>query len=348
MYVIAEAGVNHNGKRDLAHQLIEAAAKAGAQAVKFQTFKTASLTTHSTPLAPYQSKQIEHSSQYAMLEKLELGFEDFKALKTHAENLNLAFLSTPFDMESAKLLLDLGVETFKIGSGDIDNLPLLLLLAQENRKIILSSGMSYLSDIEMALGAISFGLLSRSKPSLTAFQEAYGEIDLNPFVTLLHCTSDYPAPLKTLNLRAITTLRHSFGLKTGLSDHSQGYEAALLVLALGADMLEKHLTLDTTQEGPDHAASLNPQEFTQLVDKIKDAQLALGDGLKRPLGEEKNTKRVARKRVVAAQDLKPNTRLTPAHITLKRAETGAQAQDYFTLIGTKTTKAYAFNEGVTL
>jgi sialic acid synthase SpsE len=347
MYVIAEAGVNHNGSCALAHQLVDAAAEAGAQAIKFQTFKTQNLVTSTAKRAPYQIQQLGLGTQAQMLSALELPFAAFCDLKSHAQSCGLDFISTPFDQESAQFLLDLGVETLKIGSGDLDNLPLLLQAGQAQCQIILSSGMSTLGEIETALGAIAFGVnKAKEKPSLAAFHAHYAQSDLSTRVSLLHCTSDYPAKAETLNLRAIPTLKQAFGLRTGFSDHSKGADAALIALTLGAEILEKHLTLDCAMQGPDHAASLDPEAFKVMVLRLKQAKLALGTGFKKPMSNELLTRQVARKRVVAACDIAQNSLFTLENLTLKRACEGAEASQIFAFMGQKAAKNYATDEGV--
>lgn len=302
-FIIAEAGVNHNGDLGLAKQLVEVAARAGADAVKFQTFAADRLVTQSAPQADYQianTGQVE--SQYAMLRRLELSPEAHQDLQAHCQALGILFLSTPFDEQSADLLESLNIPAFKMASGEITNHPFLAHVARKGRPMIISTGMANLAEVETALEEVA---------------NAGG-----PPVSLLHCTSNYPAPPHEINLRAMQTLRQAFGLPVGYSDHSQGLEISLAAVALGAAIIEKHFTLDRNLPGPDHAASLEPDELGALVRGIRNIEAALGDGRKRPSPSEASTAAVARKSLVAARTIKAGEALAPEMLEIKRPGTG--------------------------
>ena len=303
VFVIAEAGVNHNGDEKLAHDLIEAAANAGADAVKFQTFKASELVTAGAPKAAYQVASTgQDESQHDMLAKLELSAEAFASLKQHAEQLGLVFLSSPFDAPSAKLLIDLGVAAFKLGPGELTSTPLLAQLATTGQPLILSTGMATLDEVEDAAAVVT----------------KHGDCP----VAWLHCVSTYPAPANQSNLRAMDVLRLVAEGPVGLSDHTMGWEVALAAVARGATIIEKHLTLSRGMKGPDHAASLEPGELKQLVEQIRRVESALGDGVKRVMPCEEDTRQVARKSLVAARDLPAGTVLKPGDLACKRPGTG--------------------------
>lgn len=302
-FVIAEAGVNHNGDLDLARQLVEVAASAGADAVKFQTFRAEKLVTAGAPKATYQQRQSgTEEGQLGMLRRLELSREDHLELMALCRRLGILFLSTPFEEESADLLESLGVAAYKLPSGEITNLPLLAHVARKGRPLILSTGMATLGEIEAAVGAIA----------------AAG----NPDLALLHCVSSYPTAPADANLRAMATLASAFPCPVGYSDHTEGIAIPLAAVALGACILEKHFTLDRSLPGPDQQVSLEPDELKALVAGIRQVEAALGDGLKRPAACESNTAAVARKSLVAAMDIPEGAVLTAAAITLKRPGTG--------------------------
>ena len=302
-FIIAEAGVNHNGRMDLAKGLIDAAVEVGADAIKFQTFKTEKLVTVQAPQADYQIHStglIE--SQFDMIKRLELSYAQFKELYEYCQEKKILFLSSPFDEESVDFLESLGVVAFKIGSGEITNLPLLKHVAQKNKPVFLSTGMSYLGEVESAVRAI--------------YDTG------NDKLVLFHCTSDYPASPSDINLRAMHTLSDAFGVPVGYSDHSEGIEVSLAAVALGACVLERHFTLDKKLPGPDHGASLEPKEFEALVQGVRKIESALGDGRKIPTSSELNTASVARKSLVAAQDIPSGTVLTANLVEIKRPGTG--------------------------
>jgi N,N'-diacetyllegionaminate synthase len=302
-FVIAEAGVNHNGDVALAHRLIDAAREAGADAVKFQSFKAERMVTADAPKAEYQMRSTDAGeSQLAMLRRLELAADDFAALKAHCEQCGVTFLSTPFEEESADMLERIGVQAFKLPSGELTNLSFLRHVARKGRPIILSTGMSEMDEVAAALQAIA-----GAGPAPLA---------------LLHCTSAYPADPAESNLRAMATLSDAFGLPVGFSDHTPGIAVAIAAAALGAAIIEKHFTLDRHLPGPDHTSSLDPSELAALVAGIRAAQSALGDGVKRRQPGEADTARVARKSLVALRDLAPGTVIEAGMIVAMRPGTG--------------------------
>lgn len=324
-FVIAEAGVNHNGDPAKAFALVRAAKEAGADAVKFQTFRAKELVGASARKAAYQVTNTGGGeSQLAMLERLELGPQVFRDLKAEAEKLGLIFLSTPFDRESAKLLADLGVVGFKLGSGDLTNLPFLAEIAAFKKPMILSSGMATLDEVEDAVATL----------------HASGCHD----VAMLHCVSSYPAPVDQTNLLAMDSIRLAVGGPVGMSDHSMGWEVTLAAVARGAKVIEKHLTLDRALPGPDHAASIEPQEFAQMMRQIRLVESALGDGVKRPAPCERDTAEVARRSVVAARDLLVGTSLTAADLAIKRPGTGIEPRHHATLTGRTLRRAVSRDE----
>jgi N-acetylneuraminate synthase len=312
-FVVAEAGVNHNGDLDLARRLVDAAAAAGADAVKFQTFRTDALVTRDAPKAGYQTETTGDGGQRAMLVSLELSAGAHADLRDRSRDRGLVFFSAPFDEGSADLLDQVGVALFKVPSGEITNLPLLRHVAAKRRPIILSTGMSTLDEVARAVEVV----------------RAAGD----PPLALLHCVSAYPAPADETNLRAMDTLRARFGCPVGLSDHTLGTAVAIAAVARGAAIIEKHLTLDKALAGPDHRASLDPGEFAALVRSIREVESALGDGDKRPTRSEADTRRVARKSLVAARPIRAGERLVAADVVVKRPGTGIEPGDLARVIG---------------
>ena len=329
VYVIAEAGVNHNGSLELALELVDAAAAAGADAVKFQTFRAKDLATSAAPKAAYQAKRTgARESQLQMLRKLELGARAHRSLIARCRRRGVDFISSPFDAASLRLLTHtLRLPVLKIPSGEITNGPLLLQAARSGRRIILSTGMSVLAEIEAALGVLAFGLLGSARsPSRAAFAEAYrsaaGQRRLRDKVVILHCVTDYPTRFADVNLRAMDTLHAAFGLPVGLSDHSLGMAVPIAAAARGARVIEKHLTLDRALPGPDHRASLEPAEFSAMVAGVRQVEAALGDGLKRPSASELRNSSVARKAIVAARPIAKGERFSLRNLTAKRVGAG--------------------------
>ncbi len=314
VFVIAEAGVNHNGSLDLALQLADAAKTSGADAVKFQTFRAELLVTRSAHKAPYQERTTTSAeSQFEMLQRLELDATAHRRLIDHCRKIGIQFLSSPFDMQSADLLATMGVPLYKVPSGEITNLPFLQHLASKGRPLILSTGMSTLGEVEEAVHVL---------------QEAGASQ-----VTLLHCVTEYPAPYAEVNLRAMLTLKAAFGLPVGYSDHTPGIEIAIAAAALGAEVIEKHFTLDRSLPGPDHAASLEPAELQQMVTAIRHVEVALGTGIKAPARCELPNISVARKSVVAARSLAAGHQLADGDLDIKRPGNGLAPKLLPTLIG---------------
>lgn len=353
MKIIAEIGVNHNGSLELASRLVEAAAAAGADAVKLQTFKASRLAAADAPKAAYQQQQAAgaEDSQLSMLRKLELSEEAHELLAQQCAACRLELLATPFDEQSAAWLGQRRIVTrFKVASGDITHAPLLLALARSGKPILLSTGMSTLSDIEQALGVLAYGYTASASdwPGRVAFREAYlsraGQAALTAKVTLLHATTAYPAPFESINLRALDTLAAAFGLAVGLSDHSEGNVVAVAAAARGAVLLEKHLTLDRGMEGPDHRASLDPEGFAQMVLAVRQAEAALGTGRKLPDDAEIDNARIVRRSLVAARDIEAGRLITEEDIAVKRPGDGMTPYAYWEVLGKPASRSYREEE----
>lgn len=348
MFIIAEGGVNHNGDLDRAKALIDAAAKAGADAIKFQTFTAETLVTKAAAKASYQSRNLtdDSISQFDMLRALELSHEDHFALKAHAVDRGILFMSTPFDWASAQFLVqELGVDRLKVSSGDLTNAPLLHAMASLEVPLILSSGMATMADIEEALGVLAHGLLGRDDPGKDAFHRAYisaaGQSALQDKISLLHCTSQYPVAPDDINLAAIDTLRRSFGLVVGYSDHSLGTAISVAAAALGAEIIEKHLTVDRTLPGPDHLASLEPAEFEQLVRDVRIVERAQGHGYKLPTEGELAVRAVATKSIVASCAIAVGDTFTADNLSVRRPRVGLEPVEWWRVMGTIATRNYA-------
>lgn len=326
--VIAEAGVNHNGSLDLAHKLIDVAAQAGVDYVKFQTFRTEALVTRTAQKADYQKRTTGAvESQFEMLKKLELTEDDFRTLAAYAVSKRVAFMSTPFDIESAHFLAQLGVSALKVSSGDLTNVPFLRQLALMGLPIILSTGMATLAEIEEAVHTC----------------EAAG-MSINQ-LTLLHCTTEYPAPAEEINLRAMQTIARAFpGARHGYSDHSEGIEIPVAAVALGAQVIEKHFTLDRNMEGPDHKASLDPVELIAMVRAIRRVEIALGDGRKRPTVSELSNRTVARKSIVAACPIAKGDIFSEQNLSIRRPGSGRSPSHWDSLIGMPASRDYLQDE----
>lgn len=350
-YIIAEAGVNHNGSIEMAKKLIDVAAEAGADAVKFQTFKAEKVISKFAPKADYQQKTTaKNESQLEMVKKLELDETAHKKLIKHCKLRGIEFLSTPFDFESIDLLAHkLKLPRLKIPSGELTNGPYLLRVAQTGKLVILSTGMSTLGEVETALGVLAFGYLKRKdKPALNKFQEAYfsekGHRVLAEKVILLHCTTEYPAPFEEVNLRAMETMRVAFGLPVGFSDHTQGIAVPVAAVAVGATVIEKHFTLDRSLPGPDHKASLEPDELASMITVIRNVEAALGNGQKVPTASELKNRDIARKSLVAAHPIKKGALFTENNITIKRPGNGQSPMSFWSKLKKKSTKKYEQDE----
>lgn len=351
-YIIAEAGVNHNGSLSMAKKLIEVAAAAGADAVKFQTFKADTLVSRTAAKADYQIRTTEATeSQHEMICKLELNAEAHKVLIEHCRQCGIAFLSTPFDLESLDLLVDrFQLPVIKIPSGDLTNAPLLLKAGQSGRAVILSTGMSTLGEIEDALGVLAFGYLSSGAPTRGAFRQAYasddGQAILRNNVTLLHCTTEYPTPVTEINLKVLATLHSAFGLPVGYSDHSLGIVVPIAAVALGAVLIEKHFTLDRSLPGPDHKASLEPAELKEMVVALREVEAALGSPRKFPAASERKNMAVARKSLVAACPIAKGELFTADNVTVKRPGEGLSPMAYWETIERRAKRNYAKDEAI--
>lgn len=348
--IIAEAGVNHDGSLEKALALVDAAADAGADIVKFQTFNAKAVAGSAAKKAGYQQRTTGAAeSQLAMLERLELPQAAHQALIARAAERGVEFLSTPFDDASLAFLLSLKLSRIKIGSGDLTNAPLLHAVAKSGAHLILSTGMATLSEVEEALGVLAHGYAKhgyarRSDPAgVAAFRAAWRDpaarLALQRHVSLLHCTTEYPCPTGDVNLAAMATMRFAFQLPVGYSDHTDGFEVSVAAVALGATIIEKHLTLDRRATGPDHAASLEPDDFKRMVSAIRNVEAALGDGVKAPKESEISNVPVARKSLVAARALKAGETIGPDDITTKRPGAGRPPIDYWSLIGTAASRA---------
>ena len=324
-FIIAEAGVNHNGSLDMAKKLVDKAKMIGADCVKFQTFKSELLVTEEAPLANYQTKNVSNTnSQLEMLKKLELSYDEFEVLYKYCAEKGIKFLSTPFDIQSAEFLNSIGMDIWKIPSGEITNLPLLEYIGNKNGKIILSTGMCDDNEVEDAVRVL----------------KNMGDNE----IVLLHCTTEYPAPYESVNLKAMQTLHESFGLPVGYSDHTLGNEVAIAAVAMGACVIEKHFTLDKLLEGPDHKASLEPDEFAEMVRQIRNIDIALGDGIKKVQEVEKKNRLVARKSIVACKDISKGEIILEDMITVKRPGTGISPMRLREVVGSRAIKDFKKNE----
>jgi len=346
--IIAEAGVNHNGNEEIAHSLVHAAAKAGADIIKFQTFRAEELTTQHTLQANYQLKNSnKDQSQLSMLKKLELSDEAFINIKMVCDDLGIGFMSTAFDLASLNFLVQkIGVETLKIPSGEITNAPLILEHAITGKDIILSTGMSNIDEIRNALAVIAFGYTSSSETLpqgqlLTKFFESrVAQESIKNKVTLLHCTSEYPAPFEDLNLNAMHTLAKEFNLQIGYSDHSLGIEVSIAAVGMGAQVIEKHFTLDNGMEGPDHQASIEPDELERMVQSIRNVDLATGSADKNIQTSEIKNLSVVRKSIVALDEISLGEVFSKKNIGIKRPGTGLSPFKYWDYLGKKSQHVY--------
>ena len=323
--MIAEAGVNHNGSIELAKQMVDQARAAGVDYVKFQTFQPETLVSRFAEKAEYQKETTgSGGSQLEMLQKLALTQEDFRELKGYCDKVGVGFLSTPFDLDSIDFLETLDMDFWKIPSGEITNLPYLVRIAHTGREIVMSTGMCRETDIEAAVTALR--------------QNGAGEI------TLLHCNTQYPTPMEDVNLRVMDTLRRHFGVPVGYSDHTIGIEVPIAAAALGATVIEKHFTLDKTMEGPDHRASLEPDELQAMVAAVRNVERALGSGEKQPSESEKENIGIVRKSIVALREIKEGELFTESNLTVKRPGTGISPMHWFDVIGKRAHKAYKVDE----
>lgn len=329
VFIIAEAGVNHNGSFDLAKQLVDKAVWAGADCIKFQTFNSKNLVSKNAQKAEYQRKTTDSTeSQLEMLKKLELSKEQFIELKDYCQQKGIQFLSTPFDLESIEFLASIGVNIWKIPSGEVTNYPFLRAIGRRKETVIMSTGMCTMDEVHSAVDVLNH----------------FGTTD----ITLLHCTTEYPAPYDSVNLRAMTTLKKEFGFSVGYSDHTKGIEIPIAAVAIGAAVIEKHFTLDCDMEGPDHKASLEPEELKEMVIAIRNVEKAIGDGIKQPSEAEKKNISVARKSIVAACDIKKGEVFTEINLTTKRPGGGISSMKWNSVLGNKAKRDFYEDEIIEL
>lgn len=329
VYIIAEAGVNHNGRLDLALKLCDAAKEAGVDAVKFQTWKTENIVTKSAAMAAYQEENTgKEQSQYEMLKELELSYPDFDQINAYCQNIGIQFLSTPDEEESLNYLSSINLPFLKIGSGEVTNIPYLRSIGKKGKKVILSTGMSTLADVENAYNTL---LESGAKE-----------------VALLHCTTNYPCPYNEVNLQAIQTLKTAFKCQVGYSDHTMGIEVPIAAVAMGAEIIEKHFTLDKNMEGPDHKASLDPQELKLMVTSIRNIEKAMGDGIKRPNASEQKNAEVVLKRLIAKEPIRKGDILCEDNLALLRSSEGVPAKYWDLIAGKPAKRDYKEDEPIDL
>lgn len=327
--IIAEAGVNHNGRLDLALELCDAAKNSGADIVKFQTWKTENLITKNVAQADYQASNTGKSeSQYDMLKRLELSYDDFTKIKAHCDEIGITFASTADEPESLDFLVDLGIPFIKVSSGDIGNISFLEYMGTKGLPIILSTGMSTLADVDISINALRRG----------------GATD----ITVLHCTTNYPCAYEDVNLKAMLTLRDAFHLPVGYSDHTIGRDVAVSAVALGATIIEKHFTLECNMEGPDHKASTDPAGFTDLVKGIRIAESCMGTGVKEPTKAEKEISKVVTKRIVAKKRISKGDIFTEDNICIKRNDIGCMASEWDRIVGRKSRLNYNIDDGISI
>lgn len=326
-YIIAEAGVNHNGDVNIAKKLCLAAKEAGADVVKFQTWITEKIITHNVEQAEYQKENTgRDESQFEMLKALELSYDEFRDIKEYCDKIGILFASTADEEESLDFLVELGIPFIKVGSGDVGNISYLRYIGSKKMPVILSTGMSTLADVEMSLQALRDG----------------GATD----ITLLHCTTNYPCPYDAVNLKAMDTLKNAFGLPVGYSDHTEGMEVPIAATARGAGVIEKHFTLDRNMEGPDHKASMEPKAFKEMVQAIRHIETVLGNGRKQPTKAEQQISQVVLKRIVAKRDIRAGQVIREEDICVKRNSTGLPANAWDIILGTAARRYYNADEGI--
>jgi len=350
-YVIAEAGVNHNGSLERALELVDVASEAGADAVKFQTFEPDEVMSATAPKAEYQNETTDAGeSQLEMARWFQLSKEGHREVVDRCESRSIQFLSTPFDVQSASFLVDaFDVPRIKIASGEITNGPLLLHIAQLGRPVILSTGMSTLAEIEWALSVLAFGYTTEGKVPTEgdlqrAFSSAEGQKVIEENVAVLHCVTEYPAPVEAVNLRSMDTIRDSFGLEVGLSDHTLGTHVPVAAVARGASVVEKHFTMDRSLPGPDHHASLEPEELDEMVSNIRDVDTALGSARKVPRLPEWENRKVARKSLVATKSITEGEPFTTENLGVKRPGSGISPTRYWEWLGRRAQVDYRYDD----
>lgn len=327
VYVIAEAGVNHNGDVNIAKKLCLAAKEAGANAIKFQTWVTEKIITKNVKQASYQMKNTRNeNSQFDMLKPLELTYNEFREVKAYCDNIDIQFVSTADEKDSLDFLIEIGIPFIKVGSGDIGNISYLRYIGSKHMPVILSTGMSSIADVEFSVKALRDG----------------GATD----IALLHCTTNYPCPYDSVNLYAMDTLKNAFGLPVGYSDHTIGIEIPIAAVARGAQVIEKHFTLDRSMEGPDHLASTEPKEFKKMVEAIRNVEKAFGTGIKEPTIGEREISKVVLKRIVARKPISAGMMIKEDDICVKRNDTGLPASVWDIIVGTRARKNFAVDEGI--
>lgn len=324
VYIIAEAGVNHNGSFETACKLVDAAKAAGVDCIKFQTFKSENLVSHNAQKADYQKNTTGEGSQIDMLKKLELSYNEFLSLKEYCDRSEICFLSTPFDFESIDFLNKIDMPFWKIPSGEITNYPYLAALAKTGKPVVMSTGMCTIDDIDAAVKAL---LENGTKD-----------------IRLLHCNTEYPTPFEDVNLNAMQTIKNRFGCEVGYSDHTKGIEIPIAAVAMGATIIEKHFTLDRNMEGPDHKASLEPHELCAMVSAIRNVEKALGTGIKEPSESEKKNIVIARKSIIAARDIKQGELFTEENLTVKRPGSGISPMRWNEVLGEKAKRDFVEDE----
>ena len=325
VYIIAEAGDNHNGDFNTALKLVDVAKRAGADCVKFQTFVTEEIISKYAEMAEYQKKNTgKEESQFEMVKRLELSFDEFRKIKEYCDRVGIQFLSTPFDLKSVDFLNELGVPFFKIPSGEITNYPYLIKIAHTGKPVVMSTGMCEPDEILAAINVLE--------------KNGSGEI------TLLHCNTEYPTPLKDVNLYAMRTMKKMFGKKVGYSDHTKGIEVPVAAVALGACVIEKHFTLDKNMPGPDYKASLEPDELGRMVKNIRNIEIALGDGVKRVSESERKNIAIARKSIVARRNIQEGEILTEENLAVKRPGTGINPMQWMEVLGTRAVRDFKEDE----
>ena len=327
--IIAEAGVNHNGNYELAKQLVVKAKEAGVDYVKFQTAKPELVISQFAEMADYQKTNTgTQESQLEMCKKIHLTFDDYKPLKAYCEEVGVKFMSTPFDMPSIDLLAEIGMDYMKVPSGEITNLPYLRKIAKLGMPVILSTGMSRIGEVEDALNILIDGGMKRED------------------IILLHCNTEYPTPYEDVNLKAMLTLRDTFGVRVGYSDHTKGIEVPIAAVAMGAEVIEKHFTLDHNLPGPDHVASLEPDELKSMVIAIRNIEKAIGSGLKVVSNSEEKNIKIARKSIIAARDIKAGEVFTEDNLTVQRPGDGVSPMLWDSVIGTKAIRDFVYDEPI--
>lgn len=325
--IIAEAGVNHNGRLDIALKLCDRAKESGADVVKFQTWKTEKIITQNVGRASYQIENTgSYQTQFDMLKDIELSYDEFRKIKNHCDEIGIRFASTADEQDSLDFLIELGIPFIKIGSGDIGNIPYLRYIGSKKMPVILSTGMSTLADVDISVKALRDGGANQ--------------------ISLLHCTTNYPCPYDDVNLKAMDTLKAAFNMQVGYSDHTLGIEIPIAAVARGAEIIEKHFTLDKNMEGPDHLASTEPDEFKYMVTAIRNVEKGIGIGFKGPNSVEKEISKVVLKRIVAKENISEGENITEEKICVKRNENGLPASAWDIIVGTPARRCYCIDEGI--